>query len=116
CPNNGCCSKNGLCGTSDSFCEIKNGCQSKFGNCNNKNTRPQTQNTTTTKTTVKPTPTKNNTNTNTVIEKDIPISTNGKCGPKYGRCKDNKCCSQYGYCGQTTGYCDSGCQKDYGRC
>ena len=136
CPNNGCCSKNGLCGTSDSFCEIKNGCQSKFGNCNNKNTRPQTQNTTTSlkttqkaivkstttilkttaKTTVKPTPTKNNTNTNTVIEKDIPISTNGKCGPKYGRCKDNKCCSQYGYCGQTTGYCDSGCQKDYGRC
>jgi len=136
CPNNGCCSKNGLCGTSDSFCEIKNGCQSKFGNCNNKNTRPQTQNTTTSlkttqkaivkstttilkttaKTTVKPTPTKNNTNTTTVIEKDIPISTNGKCGPKYGRCKENWCCSQYGYCGQTKNYCDSGCQKDYGRC
>jgi subtilisin family serine protease len=151
CPNNACCSKDGLCGTSDSFCEIRNGCQFEFGNCNNKNIRTQSQNTTTNlkttqkaivkstttilkttakaivkstttilktpaKATVEPTLTKNNTNTTTVIEKDIPISTNGKCGPTYGRCKENWCCSQYGYCGQTKNYCDSGCQKDYGRC
>jgi len=40
------------------------------------------------------TTTKKNTNTTTVIEKDIPISKNYKCGSMYGRCGENLCCSK----------------------
>ncbi|XP_024377447.1 chitinase 2 [Physcomitrium patens] len=34
------------------------------------------------------------------------------CGSQAGgaKCQNNLCCSQYGYCGQTSAYCDSGCQ------
>jgi len=46
----------------------------------------------------------------------LPISTNGLCGPEHGICPNNKCCSKWGYCGNTSDYCDTGCQKDYGRC
>ena len=30
-----------------------------------------------------------------------------QCGPKAGnqKCKANKCCSKYGWCGTTTDYC-----------
>jgi len=33
CSNGWCCSKEGLCGTTDAFCKISNGCQSEFGQC-----------------------------------------------------------------------------------
>ena len=46
----------------------------------------------------------------------LPISTNGLCGPEHGICPNNKCCSKWGYCGNTSDYCDTGCQKNYGRC
>jgi len=46
------------------------------------------------------------------------ISTNGKCGEKYGKCPEGKCCSKYGWCGTTSEYCDvsSGCQSEFGKC
>jgi len=47
---------------------------------------------------------------------DIPISTNGKCGEKYGKCPKNRCCSKYGYCGTSSKYCGKGCQSEFGRC
>jgi len=98
CPNNECCSQYGYCGNTSEYCDT--GCQPEFGVCNNVS-KP-----TTTTTTKKPT----NSPTN--------ISTDGKCGPKNGNkiCPNNECCSQYGYCGSTFEYCDSGCQTGFGKC
>ncbi|KAI1386959.1 carbohydrate-binding module family 18 [Hypoxylon trugodes] len=31
-------------------------------------------------------------------------------------CPDNLCCSQYGYCGNSTDYCSTGCQSQFGAC
>jgi len=94
CPDNLCCSKYGYCGDSDDHC--KKGCQSEFGVCN--------EGSTTTKTT---TTTKN---------PSLPTSTNGRCGPDYGYCPDNLCCSKYGYCGDSDDHCESGCISEFGRC
>jgi peptidoglycan/xylan/chitin deacetylase (PgdA/CDA1 family) len=40
------------------------------------------------------------------------------CGPTNGGevCDSGLCCSQNGYCGNTTDYCDVGCQSAYGSC
>jgi len=43
-------------------------------------------------------------------------STNGRCGSKDGVCPDNKCCSQYGHCGNSDEFCGTGCQSEFGRC
>ncbi|OUM57235.1 carbohydrate-binding module family 18 protein [Piromyces sp. E2] len=44
--------------------------------------------------------------------------TKDQCGPKYGKCDEGECCSQYGYCGKTDEYCSikKGCQSEFGRC
>jgi len=39
-----------------------------------------------------------------------------ECGPGYGKCKHDECCSKYGWCGSSSEYCGSGCQPDYGKC
>jgi hypothetical protein len=31
-------------------------------------------------------------------------------------CSGSLCCSQAGYCGNTTDYCDAGCQSNFGSC
>jgi len=40
------------------------------------------------------------------------------CGSGIGSCPEGQCCSQYGFCGTTSEYCENtlGCQKDYGSC
>ncbi|KAF1946371.1 hypothetical protein EJ02DRAFT_330143, partial [Clathrospora elynae] len=51
-----------------------------------------------------------------------PVSTNGRCGSQYGgqTCQGSgfgNCCSQYGFCGSTKGYCvATTCQNDFGSC
>jgi len=49
-------------------------------------------------------------------KEELPINADGTCGPNVGRCGDNECCSQYGYCGATKEYCGAGCQNGFGRC
>jgi len=46
------------------------------------------------------------------------VSKDGRCGPGYGSCPSNKCCSKYGYCNTGSDHCsiDKGCQSSYGRC
>jgi len=90
---NECCSQYGWCGTTEEHCGV--GCQSEFGNCNNKKSTPS-------KTT----------------KSKVPISTvSGRCGPKFGACAHSGyCCSKYGYCGSTRDYCSTGCQPKYGIC
>jgi len=44
-------------------------------------------------------------------------TTSSRCGPGIGKCaKSSDCCSQYGYCGNTTDYCGKGCQSEFGIC
>jgi len=43
------------------------------------------------------------------------ISTNGRCGKEFGKCPDKQCCSQYGYCGTDSAYCNK-CQSEFGYC
>jgi len=45
-----------------------------------------------------------------------PPSKGGRCGREYGLCRNNGCCSKWGYCGTTGDYCESGCQEGFGRC
>lgn len=47
----------------------------------------------------------------------FPLSTDGTCGAAVGfSCPNSLCCSQYGYCGSSSGYCGGGCQSAYGYC
>ncbi|TQN71228.1 Chitin deacetylase [Colletotrichum shisoi] len=49
-----------------------------------------------------------------------PVSTNGECGSGNGRqCVGSafgNCCSQYNFCGSTSGHCGTGCQSAFGTC
>jgi len=103
CPNNECCSQYGYCGTTKAYCGT--GCQSEFGRCNASNANNQTKPTTTVAAVVPTTSSQK-------------ISTDGKCGKENGntKCPNNECCSQYGYCGTTNGYCGAGCQSEFGQC
>jgi len=57
------------------------------------------------------------TTTTTVKTPEVTIiSTNGHCGPKYGKCPEGQCCSKYGYCGTTDAYCGKRCQFGFGKC
>ncbi|RIB03169.1 CBM Family 18/Carbohydrate Esterase Family 4 protein [Gigaspora rosea] len=46
------------------------------------------------------------------------ISTDGTCGPETNTKCPSNCCSQWGYCGSTSDFCDpnQGCQEGYGTC
>ncbi|ORX55928.1 RNI-like protein [Piromyces finnis] len=90
CPSGKCCSKYGWCGTDNNYCMISNGCQSEFGECFK--------------------------NSNTIPIADQKISTDGRCGEEYGRCPNNGCCSEHGWCGTSEKYCGYGCQNSYGIC
>ncbi|KAL1841753.1 hypothetical protein VTJ49DRAFT_6667 [Mycothermus thermophilus] len=41
-----------------------------------------------------------------------------QCGPNYGRCPDDLCCSEYGFCGDSVDHCHPlfDCQTQYGYC
>ena len=39
-----------------------------------------------------------------------------RCGKEYGSCDPDDCCSKYGWCGQSSEHCGSGCQSNYGIC
>jgi len=103
CPKDYCCSKYGWCNTTKEHCDVDHGCQAKYGSCKKYTTVTTKKSTTTKKTTTKKTTT-------------IGYSSSGKCGKDYGKCKDSKCCSKYGWCGTDSNYCSSGCQKDFGKC
>jgi len=99
CKSGECCSKYGWCGKSDKYCNVKEGCQSEFGECHHKSRHSRK---TTTVTKVK-------TATNRILD---------KCGKGYGSCKLGYCCSKYGWCGKSSSYCSKskGCNSSFGKC
>ncbi|KAF8865872.1 glycoside hydrolase/deacetylase [Acephala macrosclerotiorum] len=54
------------------------------------------------------------------------VSPDNTCGNAFGGANNSyvcdatvnegSCCSQYGYCGNSTDYCSTGCQSDFGTC
>jgi len=91
CPDNLCCSSDNTCGKTDDHCNLKKGCQIAYGMCYENDD-------------------------NDDDDDDIIIVDN--CGPDYGHCTQNKCCSKDGECGTEDSYCNikKGCQADYGLC
>ncbi|KAF1831063.1 glycoside hydrolase/deacetylase [Decorospora gaudefroyi] len=85
-----CCSQYGWCGSSTDHCGT--GCQSDFGNCGSSSSA---------------TP-------NGIVSPD------GSCGGAKGyTCvgfSEGECCSQYGWCGQSTAHCETGCNPLFGKC
>ncbi|KAJ4317226.1 hypothetical protein N0V84_007445 [Fusarium piperis] len=48
---------------------------------------------------------------------NLTTSPDGSCGAStFFRCGEVTCCSQFGFCGNTTAHCSTGCQSAYGRC
>jgi len=49
------------------------------------------------------------------VEKEVQP---GKCGPGIGSCPNGLCCSKYGWCGQSSAYCElgEGCNIKFGQC
>jgi len=86
-----CCSQYGWCGSSADHCGAS--CNSGFGTCGS-STSPA------------PAPVK--------------VSTDGTCGSQGGAtCRGSafgNCCSQYGWCGSSSGHCGAGCSSGFGTC
>jgi peptidoglycan/xylan/chitin deacetylase (PgdA/CDA1 family) len=103
-----CCSSAGWCGKSSDHCG--NGCQSAFGNCGSNGNAPAA-----------PAPTSTRAATPSAAPaSNSKVSTDGSCGKGSGfTCQGSSfgnCCSQYNYCGSTTGHCSTGCQSAFGTC
>ena len=75
----------GWCGNTTDYCSVQAGCQSAYGTCDAVNNSTSTGGGTGTGGT----------------------STNGQCGPGFGTCASNECCSLAGWCGVTEGASDS---------
>ncbi|KAF4994059.1 hypothetical protein FDECE_13238 [Fusarium decemcellulare] len=48
---------------------------------------------------------------------NLTTSTDASCGAgTFFKCGEVQCCSQFGFCGNSTAHCGTGCQSAYGRC
>ncbi|OHW92115.1 chitin recognition protein [Colletotrichum incanum] len=94
-----CCSKNGWCGSTASYCGT--GCQSKSSSSAGSSTGSASRSAASSSST-------------------LPVSSDGVCGASNGRqcfgSSSGNCCSQYGWCGSTPEHCGNGCQSAYGTC
>jgi hypothetical protein len=88
CPDGGCCSEYGWCGTTAAYCAVDS-CQAGFGTC-----WPEDPS-------VKPKP-----------------SDNYECGAINGQKCATGCCSRFGWCGTSAEFCqaENGCQAAFGTC
>lgn len=51
------------------------------------------------------------------VPSNLTVAPDASCGGgTFHKCADDKCCSQYGFCGDTPAHCGTGCQADYGQC
>lgn len=110
-----CCSQYGWCGSTTGHCDT--GCNPAFGICSGGSTTstrsPSTTSTRQSATSTSSPPT-------STSSPGKPVSTDGTCGTQGGAtCQGSSfgnCCSQYGWCGSTTGHCSTGCQSTFGTC
>jgi peptidoglycan/xylan/chitin deacetylase (PgdA/CDA1 family) len=101
-----CCSRFGYCGSSVDFCGAD--CNPAFGTCSGGSASPT------------PTPTPSRTASPISSSTSTPVSNNGLCGIQGGAtCSGSafgRCCSEWGYCGDSSEYCGAGCNKAFGTC
>lgn len=95
-----CCNKYGRCGDSAADCIGCKASHSSPGFCNSTTPKPV----------VAP-----------PAKPGLVQSPNGSCGnlytcTGYASTLGYSCCSQYGYCGDSTAHCGTGCKKGYGAC
>ena len=94
-----CCSEWGWCGSTSAYCGA--GCQSEFGTCGTSNSSSSGS-------------------SSSSSSSSLQVSTDKTCGPTTSNtCQGStygNCCSQYGYCGNTSDYCGAGCQAGFGTC
>ncbi|OUM57411.1 hypothetical protein PIROE2DRAFT_17616 [Piromyces sp. E2] len=97
CAKNLCCSQYGYCGKNSDHCNSK--CQKSYSgsssNCGKSNESSSSD---------------KSSSGGSVYD------SHDRCGlhnGKYYYCAKNLCCSQYGYCGQSSDHCNSKCQKSY---
>ncbi|KAF2877526.1 hypothetical protein BDV95DRAFT_150887 [Massariosphaeria phaeospora] len=110
-----CCSQYGWCGRTKDYCG--NGCQLAFGTCSasastlSTSTRPTLSSSLQPASPIRPSPT---------IVPTLKVSQDARCaGATKQTCKGSvfgDCCSQYGWCGRTSAYCNAGCQPGFGSC
>ncbi|KAK7537308.1 glyoxal oxidase [Phyllosticta citribraziliensis] len=114
----GCCSQYGYCGKTEDHCLVANGCQNGCSAVTSSGSPTKSGSAST-----KP-PVSSSTQEpllGTSISSAAPtasgkVTTDGSCGASYGGsiCGNwaaGGCCSMYGYCGNTTSHCGSGCQS-----
>jgi len=139
CASGLCCSKYSYCGSSDDYCNLKKGCQIDYGLCYEDDDQSGS-----TKKCGKGVGTCSNnlccskegycgsTDTHCSIQKgcqldyglcydgdgDDDASPIQMCGPSFGTCSGNLCCSSNNQCGNTEAHCNiqKGCQSAYGLC
>ncbi|TKW50087.1 Chitin deacetylase [Colletotrichum tanaceti] len=119
-----CCSKNGWCGSTAAYCGT--GCQSKYGTCGSQSSSSSvgsgTASNTRSSAPSSGTGTRSATGSSSAPSSTStrPVSTDGQCGVGKGRqCTGSafgNCCSQYNFCGSTSGHCGTGCQSAFGTC
>ncbi|KAI0880374.1 carbohydrate-binding module family 18 [Annulohypoxylon maeteangense] len=98
CSDNLCCSQYGYCGNTTNYCST--GCQTQFGICSGSG---------------------GDGDGGAGDDGDGGVSPDLTCGTtgagEHGYiCPTGMCCSQYGYCGDSTDYCETGCQTAFGTC
>ncbi|KAI2616579.1 carbohydrate-binding module family 18 [Hypoxylon sp. NC1633] len=98
CPDSLCCSQYGYCGNTTDYCST--GCQSQFGICSGSGGDGDGG---------------TGDNGDGEISPDLTCGTTG-AGEHGYICPTGMCCSQYGYCGNSTDYCLTGCQAAFGTC
>ena len=103
-PYGGCCSEAGWCGSTSQHCLTSNGCQNGCTGA----TPTSGKHTSTTQEPVI-TPTSGGGGGGGTTKDGTCGASNGNtvCGNWY----QGSCCSQYGYCGNTTAHCGTGCQS-----
>ncbi|OTB03078.1 carbohydrate esterase family 4 protein [Hypoxylon sp. CI-4A] len=97
CPDSLCCSQYGYCGNTTDYCST--GCQSQFGICSGSGGDGDGS----------------GDDGDGETSPDLTCGTTG-AGENGYICPTGMCCSQYGYCGNSTDYCETGCQAAFGIC
>ncbi|KAI2609768.1 carbohydrate-binding module family 18 [Hypoxylon fragiforme] len=98
CPDSLCCSQYGYCGNTTNYCSA--GCQSSFGSCGGSGGDGDGG---------------SGDDGDGGYSPDLTCGTTG-AGEHGYICPTGMCCSQYGYCGNSTDYCSTGCQSAFGSC
>ncbi|KAI1375547.1 carbohydrate-binding module family 18 [Hypoxylon crocopeplum] len=98
CPDSLCCSQYGYCGNTTDYCST--GCQSQFGICGGSGGDGDDG---------------SGDDGDGGTSPDLTCGTTG-AGENGYICPTGMCCSQYGYCGNSTNYCEDGCQAAFGTC